>query len=86
MSTREEECSTCDNEMIMCVISGVWRLFVVSIANVVDRVGMVVLVVMEEVSMRWDTTVEGCTAGEDGTTVVDCTAGEEEVKVVPGNC
>ena len=86
MSTREEDCSLCDNVMTICVTFGVWKLLVVSITNVVDRAGMVALVVMEEVAMRWDATVEGCTAGEDGTTVVDCIADEEEVKAVPGNC
>ena len=52
MSTREEDCSLCNNEMTICVTFGPWKLLVVSITNVVDRAGMVALVV-------------DCTAGEE---------------------
>ena len=65
--------------MIICVTSGVLRLFVMSIAKVVDGTGMVVLVGVDEVDMRWNAMIEGCIAGEDGTTVVDdCIAGGED--------
>ena len=57
--------------MIICVTSGV--------LNVADRVGMVVLVGVEEVGMRWNAMIEGCIASEDGMTVVDdCIAGGED--------